>query len=159
MGTHPIFESDFDCLTEVEFGEMSASPAGLKRARQDTESDSQEVPEKRAVLDPLLKPSPLEEKTPKPEQKNGLFRKSELKTTDDYKKTLQKLEEKQMGEKKPIVLRDPTKDYYPEGKKPEESKEVPSAKSVNFGLFGSQKKLGNKETDEEQKKEENKNQI
>jgi len=64
-----------------------------------------------------------------------------------------------MGEKKPIVLRDPTKDYYPEGKKPEESKEVPSAKSVNFGLFGSQKKLGNKETDEEQKKEENKNQI
>lgn len=132
---------------------MSASPAGLKRARQDTEPDSQEVPEKRVVLDPLLKPSQLEEKTPKPEHKNGLFKKSELKTTEDYQKTLQKLEEKQMEVKKPIILRDPTKDYYPEGKKPEESKEtaVVSGKTVNFGVFGSQKKLGSKETEAETK--------
>merc|ERR1711868_99608 len=31
MGTHPIFESDFDCLTDQEFGESSKNP---KRAFQ-----------------------------------------------------------------------------------------------------------------------------
>ena len=52
---------------------------------------NKEVPEKRVVLDPLLKPSQLEEKTPKPEQKNGLFKKSELKTTEDYQKVCNNL--------------------------------------------------------------------
>merc|ERR1711936_1527662 len=28
MGTHPIFESDFDCLTEVKSAKMAKAPSG-----------------------------------------------------------------------------------------------------------------------------------
>jgi len=30
MGTHPIFESDFDCLTEFEIGEREIASSKLK---------------------------------------------------------------------------------------------------------------------------------
>jgi len=31
MGTHPIFESDFDCLTEFRDGRLDSSEAGAAR--------------------------------------------------------------------------------------------------------------------------------
>merc|ERR1711887_211252 len=33
MGTHPIFESDFDCLTEVESAKMAKAPQKSKEAK------------------------------------------------------------------------------------------------------------------------------
>merc|ERR1711992_34360 len=33
MGTHPIFESDFDCLTEVKSAEMAKAPQKSKEAK------------------------------------------------------------------------------------------------------------------------------
>merc|ERR1712138_34071 len=33
MGTHPIFESDFDCLTEVKSAEMAKAPQKSKDAK------------------------------------------------------------------------------------------------------------------------------
>jgi len=32
LGTHPIFESDFDCLTDDEFGIISRTVFGVPRA-------------------------------------------------------------------------------------------------------------------------------
>merc|ERR1712037_762322 len=33
MGTHPIFESDFDCLTEIKVGKMSRAAGAIRVVR------------------------------------------------------------------------------------------------------------------------------
>jgi len=40
MGTHPIFESDFDCLTEIKWVRENASPGRPDRATVGTRMSS-----------------------------------------------------------------------------------------------------------------------
>jgi len=43
MGTHPIFESDFDCLTDVKMDTSTAGASGLKAEHQDDSVDDDSV--------------------------------------------------------------------------------------------------------------------
>jgi len=34
MGTHPIFESDFDCLTDIDFGSIHITRKYMKQEKE-----------------------------------------------------------------------------------------------------------------------------
>merc|ERR1711970_307087 len=65
MGTHPIFESDFDCLTECRHRHYSVPPVGLPSVwvitgdKNDWPSSSHKEPLKENEKKPLQRPSSL----------------------------------------------------------------------------------------------------
>jgi len=131
---------------------MSSSP-NLKRSREETtEPDSQEIPEKRPTVENnLLKPSQFKDTTAT--KMNGLFKPSIFQVTDGYKKTMEKMAEKQKTEKKePIVLKDPAQSYHPEAVNTTNIpiKSTAPSGGASLGVFGKNmsEKIGTKPENE-----------